>query len=108
MPDNTYVAGSTDAVTPRPKRLWFRRGGDKRVTDIAAEQRRPARTGRLVPLRVPVAERGRRDTAPVAAETVRCPSCGEENRANGLICAMCRGALPPRPEQPEQPAHAPK
>jgi len=52
--------------------------------------------------------RDRRDTAPVAPETVRCPSCGEENRANGLICSMCRGALPPGAAQPEQPAHAPK
>ena len=52
--------------------------------------------------------RGRRDTAPIAPETVRCPSCGEENRANALICSMCRGALPPRPAQPEQPAHGPK
>jgi hypothetical protein len=43
--------------------------------------------------------RGRRDTPSAAPETVRCPSCGEENRASSLICSMCRGALPPRPEQ---------
>lgn len=49
--------------------------------------------------------RGRRSAPPAAPETVRCPSCGEENRASALICSMCRGALPPRPEQP---APAPK
>ncbi|HEY8742787.1 MAG TPA: hypothetical protein VIU62_06800 [Chloroflexota bacterium] len=43
--------------------------------------------------------RGRRRIPPAVPETVRCPACGEENRATALICAMCRGALPPRPEQ---------
>jgi hypothetical protein len=46
--------------------------------------------------------RGRQGTPPAAPETVRCPSCGEENRVSALICSMCRGALPPRPEQQTQ------
>jgi len=43
--------------------------------------------------------RGKRRPPPTAPQTVRCPTCGEENPASALLCTICRGALPPRTEQ---------
>ncbi len=43
--------------------------------------------------------RGKRSPPPAVTEPVRCPTCGEQNPPSALVCTICRGVLPPRPEQ---------